>query len=596
MSGYRPFLLLLILLLLLSSLSAQHSGGRPGPATKGPGSGSAGSGPAGGYRAPFSRTPTAHHADEEGQVEFRSETVLVQVPVVVSDRSGNHVRGLSRTDFEVMESGKEQKISSFEEIETGHAPLTAPSARVGAFSNLASSQDAPRSIMVIALDTINTPFLDQAYGRKQLIRYLAENVQPGQILGLISVSSRGTKIIHGLTADPTELVQALKKVNGDLPDLQGVDIDVQAAAASGADLSYSSAEFLTNMSTEQGLNDFLVNGDATIARMQQDRAIESTMRAFLDIAWSLSGIPGKKALVWATGGFPFYLDSPAAVPGGYLSVLYERTLQALNDAEISIYPIDVRGLVNYSPGADASHTGSKSANSFASSLAARSWLQTSTLDTLKDFANMTGGRAFYNNNDLAAGFKRAADDSSSYYLLGYYLDTANTKAGWRQLKVKVHRADTEVRARSGFFVTKATANPDLASKSDMAFALTSPFDSTGIPLSVRFKDVSTDGAKKKVEFGLHAGPEGMTLEGARNQMDLEVAVIAVTKSDGKEADSFSQTLKATPQPDTATKLKTEGLAYNNALELAPGQYVVRFVIRDNFSGRIGSVSAPLTVN
>ena len=80
----------------------------------------------------------------------------------------------------------------------------------------------------------------------------------------------------------------------------------------------------------------------------QENAIETTMNAFLGIAWSLSGVPGRKSLIWATGGFPFSMDSPSSVPGGYLSLLYERTMLALNEAQISVYPVDIRGLMNNS--------------------------------------------------------------------------------------------------------------------------------------------------------------------------------------------------------------------------------------------------------
>jgi VWFA-related protein len=126
-------------------------------------------------------------------------------------------------------------------------------------------------------------------------------------------------------------------------------------------------------------------------------------------------------------------------------------MQSLNDAEVAVYPVDVRGLLNYSPTADVSYSPRNiSGTAFARSLAARSWLQNSKIDTLRDFAEM---RAFYNSNDLVGGFKRAADDSSSYYLIGYYLDTKNDKPGWRQLKVKVHTPHTEVRARNGFFLS-----------------------------------------------------------------------------------------------------------------------------------------------
>lgn len=596
MGSCRALLFVTIFLSVAFPVFAQRTGGGGGRTSGGRASGP-GVVPNPTYQnTPFLTSPTVQHASDERPVEFKSETVLVQVPVVVTDKAGNHVQGLSRSDFEVLEGGKEQKVASFEEIQTSRAPITPAAVQAGVYSNAGAVGDAPRAVTIIALDTINTPYLDQTYGRKQLLKYLAENIQPGQAIGLVSFTSKGVKVIHDLSSDPAELIQALKKVNGELPALQGVDIDSQAAAAIGADLQPASALTLPLGSTAVNLEDFVTQGDAAIARIQQDRAIENTIKAFLEVAWSVRGVPGKKSLVWATGGFPFFMDTPSAVPGGYLSILYERAVQALNDSEISVYPVDVRGLVNSSPSSDASLRGTKLGNSYTQSLSARSWLQTSTIDSLKDFADMTGGRAFYNTNDLSSSFKRAADDATDYYLLTYYLDTKNTKPGWRSLKVKVHRPGTEVRSRTGFFVTNATMNPSTAHQSDMAFALTSPFDSTAIPITVRWKATSPDGDKKKVQFGLHVAPEGVTIEGERNQMDLEFAIIALSSKSGTTADTISQTLQGAAKVETLSKLRAEGLAYSNTLELAPGQYTVRFVVRDNPSGKIGSVSAPLTVN
>jgi VWFA-related protein len=359
--------------------------------------------------APFATRATTHHADEEARVEFRSETVLVQVPAVVTNKSGEHVRGLSRSDFRVFENGKEQKIQSFEEVEPTRVPLHAPAEwRI---------QQSGRNFARFASD-------------------------PGQAISLVAITGSGLKVLHGLTSDPSALTQALKKVNGELPALQGVDIDVEAAVAVSDSLA-PTADFVLGASSpqavandESALQDFVLRGDVAIAGMQQDRAIEITMRAFLNIAASLSGVSGRKSLIWATGGFPFRIDSPAAVPGGYLSVLYERAMESLNDAEIAVYPVDVRSLMNYSPTADVTYSPRNvSGPAFARSLAARSWLQNSKIDTLHDSAEMTGGRAFYNTNDLVSSFKRTTDDSSSYYLLGYYLDTKNDKPGWRQLKM-----------------------------------------------------------------------------------------------------------------------------------------------------------------
>jgi hypothetical protein len=91
----------------------------------------------------FPTRATMHHTDEEGRVEFRSETVLVQVPAIVTNQSGEHVRSLTRADFQVFENGKEQQIQNFEGIEPTPIPLTAPATKSGEFSNLAATSQGP---------------------------------------------------------------------------------------------------------------------------------------------------------------------------------------------------------------------------------------------------------------------------------------------------------------------------------------------------------------------------------------------------------------------------------------------------------------------
>ena len=583
---------LLFLTLIATCAVAQRGSGRSG-----------GTAPSGNasvpYSGPYSSVPASiaagAHAGDEKKVEFRSETVLVQVPTVVTDKAGNHIHALKKEDFKVEENGKEQKIAVFEEVTATNVRLTPATNPPGTFSNLAQNGDPPRNVVVIALDTVNTPFLDQTYGRKELVKYLADNLDSGPVLAMVVIGSKGVKTISGLTNDPASLLDALKKVRGELPALQGVDIDAQALSAAGGATTALVTPLSAGGDPTTQMEQFVLQGDAIYAGYQQARAIENTMRAFLDIAWSLSGIPGRKSLIWATGGFPFYLDSPSALPGGYLSVLYERAMQALNDAQVSVYPVDVRGLVSNSPAVDVTRR-PRGGQAFVTTSNNRNWLQTSTIAALQDFAAMTGGKAHYNSNDLATGFKRAVEDSTSYYLIGYYLDTHNTKPGWRKLQVKVtHKeVDVEVRARSGFLVTNATMNPELTQQADLGFALSSPFDSTGIPLSVQWRGTSPNGDKKKVAFALHLPATGVTIAGERNTFNVDFIAQAV--KNGVPPSNVGGTAKGALTAEALTKIKTDGIFYANSFDLPPGDYQVRFVVRDNLSGRIGSVTAPLTVN
>jgi VWFA-related protein len=550
----------------------------------------------------FPNKKSASHAEDEPSVVFKTETVLIQVPVVVNDKSGNHVLNLKKDDFQVLENGKEQKIETFEEVVASKSRLSAAKARPDEFSNLAVAQgEQPRSIALIVLDTVNTPFLDQTYARKELLKYLAHNLDSNQVFGLVVITSRGLRVVQGLTGDSKQLIEALNRVSSETPAMTAIDIDVQAAAATG-DIPQLNPLAPLNQDMLAVLQDFVIRADAPEASFQQERAIETTMQAFLGIAWSLSGIPGKKSVIWATGGMPFYIDSPSAVPSGYLSSLYERTMATLNEANISVYPVDVRGLVNFMPGADAS--GSRMARdtrptNVMRQISNRSWLEFSTTDTLKEFAAMTGGRAFYNSNDISGSFKRAAEDSSSYYLLGYYLDTKNTKAGWRKLKVKLREKNkengAEVLARGGFFVTNATVNPDTARKSDLEFAVVSPFDSTGLPVTVRWLGTSPDGNMKKVQFGLKLPSNALKL-GPNNLLTFDYIALAYTTKDGKKANSSGKTIQGNLAPERVAQFQQQGMGFKNELELGPGEYTVRFVVRDNVTGRVGSVSAPLTVN
>jgi VWFA-related protein len=590
MRHFRFLHFLLFFALTSTHLTAQKGGG-------GGGSHASSGGSPGPYVGPYIAMPGPVvrnlHADDEQKVEFRSQTVLVQVPTVVTDKAGNHIHSLKKEDFKVEENGKEQKVTVFEEVTASDARLLQAANPAGTFSNLAQNGDPPRNIAVFALDTVNTPFLDQTYGRQQLVKFLADNMDSAPVLAMVVIGSKGVKTISGLTNDPASLLNALKKVRGELPAMQGVSIDAQALAAISGGASGIAPILSSGGDPATRIEQFILQDDALYAGYQQARAIEDTMQAFLAIAWSLSGIPGRKSLIWATGGFPFYMDSPSAVPGGYLSVLYERAMEALNDAQVSVYPVDVRGLFGNSPAADGATRGSMTGQALGTKASNRSWLQSSMIGTLQDFAAMTGGRAFYNGNDLATGFKRAVQDSTSYYLLGYYLDTHNTKPGWRKLHVKLQGKDVEVRARSGFLVTNATMNPRLTQQADIGFALLSPFDSTGIPLSVNWRGTLPDGDRKKVAFVMHLPVNGVTLE-ANNSYNVDFVAEAV--KDGSPPNHVGSTAKGALTAEALAKIKTDGIVYGNSFDLPPGDYQVKFVVRDNLSGRIGSVTAPLTVN
>jgi len=533
---------------------------------------------------------SSSNANQEAKVDFRSSTILVQIPVVVVDKNQAPVRNLSKDDFALFEGKKSPKIESFQELSSSRLQYAPIPKTPNTFTNELTRPEAPAGILVFLIDTVNSSFLDQSQGRRELIRYLANNLDSNQRVALVLMDSRGTKVLHDATQDPAELVQILRKLAGELP----IEQDLAAVSESPTERLGADAARLGSLGPYSDLRNFVSGGDVNVARLQENRAIELTLHGLLGISWAVSGIQGRKSLIWLTGGFPFSIDADGAVPGGGLSTLYERALKATNDAEISIYPVDVRGLRS-------------SSVDYSRAVRYPGWAGAfrppTPFDTLREIAAMTGGQAFYNSNDLASCFQRASADAAHYYLLGYYLDSSNRRPGWRKLKVTVKRKDVEVRSRSGYFVTNATMNPDLTRKLDMTVALNSSFNSTGVPFTVRVNrspeaDTPTTNPTEKsdVDFSVRIAGDGIALAtGENSRLDVDLIAVAFAPSGSEPSGSILQNIAMSIPKDQLSQLREQGVRYHNKLTLPSGHYTVRFVVRNNISGQVGSVSGAVVV-
>lgn len=519
---------------------------------------------------------------------FHSQTQLVVVSAVVTDHSGAHVPNLKKEDFSLRENGEEQKIAIVEEVHSVTDRLTrATSTQPNVYSNLVSGSPGAHRLTIIAIDAINTPLMDQARARPQIIKFLSNWASSGEPVALVVLTRSGVKVIHDFTTDPKVLARALDKAKN--RNEQVVD---EPTGEAGPEEDATNAE-------EQQLLQALADSQDRFVAFQRRVAATMTLDALQAIARAYSGIPGRKSLIWASSGFPFSITeqtistAPASDGLGDMLPLYNSTWQALNDSQIAVYPVDLRGLAVLMP--DASIR--RPSRNFNQQM---SWANNERIATFQTIAEATGGEAFYNNNDIVGAFRKAADDSSSYYLLGYYLDPKDTKPGWRKLKVTVNRPGMHVRARSGFFVLKASADgqsEEAVRRSAVSLAVSSPLDFTGIGVTAAFGPM-TPGKKagtKTVPFELALGPNSVEIDtNDKNHVRLDFLAFARTAT-GEAVDQNGRTVEAHLSPESVGKLRNGGTKYNGVLELPPGEYTVRFVVRDVLSGRIGTVSAPLKV-
>ncbi|MEY2411956.1 MAG: hypothetical protein QOD84_562 [Acidobacteriaceae bacterium] len=532
----------------------------------------------------------------EPTVRFTTTTDLVTVPVVLTDKSGKHIQGLGKDDFSVLQDGKEQKIAILEEVQRSSdvLPSTA-SYQKNLFSNLLPGNVAPRQLTIFVLDLINTPFLEQAKARQALLDFLKESEDHGQLTALLELLPKGTKVVRDFTADPSLLAAALKRVNGRTPQTQTHSSGANPDGSSTSDNPGSSDMFAD---FTQGKQDELQGG---LEAFETRYAITLTMENLQAIARAYGGLPGRKALIWVSSGFPFSV-SPGMVRRGRTRTrvdtlqtvlpLYEKTWQELNQAQIAVYPVDIRGLNNM--GFLAARN--RFRDPWQNFPPNERWFDAEILNTCRTFARETGGSAFYNSNDFKGAFKQAVEDNSHYYLLSYYLDRQNRKPGWHKLGVKVNHPGAEVRAKNGFFLTEPATDPVKAAQSEMQTALGSPMDYTALPITAQWMNLApAEQGKKKAVFAIYLGPNSADVNGNDgNHLLVDIAATALT-STGTSAALTSQVIDDHLKAENVEMLRQKGLGFQGFLTLASGEYTVRFVVRDRLTGRMGSVSAPLKI-
>lgn len=541
--------------------------------------------------------PSLPQSEVKSAPRFTSQTELVLVPVLVQNRKGAFVPHLTWESFTVLEDGKPQKILVFEEVRAAAEGISHSQRKQGEFSNILEQNAAPKRVVVIALDLVNTDFADQAKAREQLIANLLDSLGTGNLTALVKIHGRGVTLIHDFTADPVVLIEglklALKKEQGQLPELGNTKVGPKPPT--GEALQQERMQVLMN-GTPDEVAQFINLWDQPSASARQGQAILETLAGLEHIAQSLRGIPGRKSLIWLTGSFPLSNDPESDVLNGEALSYYRRTLQSLNDANVAVYPVDVRGLVNVGLPDTGAHYNRRGFRNPLDSIAATQTAMLDTTSTLETFADATGGKAFFNRNDLSGAVRQATEDSASYYLLGYYLDPKRKQEGWRTLHVKVKHPGVRVRARSGFFTNSAAVgNSAGARELDMNQALQSPLDYTAIPIIVRWLGEEPGGAKRRVRFEVELPPNAALVdEGDSNRLSMEFAAVA-RNAEGADAGHAAQRFESKLSVQSLAQVRSNGITYRNLLELGPGEYTVRFVVRDNLSGRVGSVGVPLKV-
>jgi VWFA-related protein len=492
---------------------------------------------------------------------FRTSTRLIQVSVVVHDDRKKPIEGLRAEDFQLLEDGKPRPVAFFSV--QGKAPTDAASAAQGVFTNRVQSPGG--GVVAIIYDRLNTQVLDRQRVREAIVKYLGR-VNPEDRIGLYVLDRKGMGILHDFTRDARSLVKVLGRAQG---GSGAADILAETP------LDHS----VIGDALEQELAQFARSGEANYRSFVQRELAFTSIEGLEAVAKHLRGVPGRKNIIWISSGFPFEFRAFQPPGNNHQEIMSRETARAaraLNDTDAAVYIVDARGLVG----------------AFATSPAANHQAFT-TLDSalkpiegLRQFAQLTGGDAFFNTNDLGGAISRAVEDSRLTYVLGYYTDEKTWDGKFRRIQVKVRRDGADVRHRAGYFAIPASALPE-ASRSDAILdALQGPLESTALPLAVSVEQ----GEDKKVTLMIQFEPGTPLLEKRgelwHGALDL---VIAQTVPPGRHTSEADLTIPLALNDATRAQLLKDGVRLTRTITLRDDAHDVRIVARDPSTGATGSV-------
>lgn len=544
------------------------------------------------------------HAQQPGEASggatttIRAESRLVLVDVVATDKHGDYVQGLTQKDFRVWEDDQEQKVSSFSSEQLG------------------SAGDAQKQHMVLFFDDDSMQPAEQGRARAAAAKFVEAHSRPGTYMAVIDYA--GTmRVTQNFSDDSERLKKAVSTslISTALPEVASLGTPVFASFDSYSD--------------------------------------RNSLLALRSVARSLSSVPGRKALIWLTSGFPLS-------PG--LEADMTALINTCNKANVAVYAVDVRGLAgavrtsgrlwgapedvepewqpaSYTEFADASDagrarliyvaqskpggggtagggtkptggtgtTGSRPTTYVPTPIAMNpGWNQSRTIvPPLQPSAGInqqvlyavsvgTGGFVIGNNNDLLAALEKIAKDQSQYYVLGY-VPPDKGEGACHTLRVKVERSGVQVRARSGYCATKPVdflAGKPIAQQLEAHATGNQAGEISG---SVATPFFYTSPETARINLALDIPGKSIQFEKVKGKYHAVVNVLGLAvKADGTVAARFSDTAELNLDKGDLDNFASRPYHYENEFYIAGGQYTLKLAVSSG--EKFGKFEMPLVVD
>ena len=533
-------------------------------------------------RSPTAQVPSAQDsaqgqgnvtATPQGGFTLKVNSDLVLTNVVARDsKTGEFVRGLKQSDFTVYESGKEQQISTFDfqsvEMATPLNEATVSGLAAGASGSRAVVVARPEDlrnhrliVMFFDLTSMQPEDLDRSVEAAQ--EFLRAKMQRADLVALVSLDDT-LKVDQDFTADKNALIREVAVYNG----TEGEGF------AQGATANSNQTEDTTGYSPDES--------------EYNDLNTDRELFALKAISKSLERITEKKSLLYFSGGISRDgIENQASL---------RAAINAAVRANLAIYSVDTRGLQAISPLGDASTgslrgTGAYNGGALTNNMNANF----ATQEVMATLSSDTGGKAFFDSNDFAPAFARVQSDNSAYYAIGFHSSNLARDGRYRKLTIKINRPGVKLEYRPGYY---APADFKHSGKEDRERDLQ---DELGSDLPATDMAVYLDALYFRLDENRFFVPVSLIVPGSqipfvkggdkdKATLDIIGTVIDEAKRPIGQA---RETVKLNLDPSLQARQKN--IQYTTSFNLPPGKYRLKFVVRENQTGRMGSFEAEITL-
>jgi len=528
--------------------------------------------------APPQPAPPKEDKPQQPVSAIRVTSELVLANVVVRDKSGKLVRGLKKEDFTLYEDGKKQEISTFDfesvdELATAGGAEATVTGRAGAVpAGVLKKSSGPimdardRRVIVLFFDfsAMEPDQIDRCVASAK--KYIDKQMQAADIVALVSLSTN-MRVDLDFTEDKAKILSTLSAYNsGEGEGLQMGDTgSAEGAAETGSSFTADDTDYNTFSADWKLL------------------ALQSAMQA-------LGKIQQKKSLVYFSNGI-------SQTGNDNQSALRAATAAAVKN-NVSIYPVDVRGLQAFPPGGEAQNASLHGQSAYNGNAVLNDLNNNAaSQETLSTLAADTGGKAFFDTNDFSGVFSQVRKDTSAYYVLGFTSTNPAKDGKYRHLKVSVNRPDVKMDFRPGYYAGRDYLHLKRADREQqLQDELAAELPQTDVPLYAGTAYFRHDESHYYLAVSLVVPGSQIPFVTEKDKDNATIDIIGVVLLSGKgkvPVGNLRDTVKLAV--DSTQQVRRKNVQYNSSFLLAPGSYHLKFIVRENQTGRMGSFETDVTI-